>query len=172
MKKNFDAYRDALVEGGHDPADFDVPFMQQVWVGDSEAGLRQAAEAALNYYKSMGKVLPGSDEAIEAEVELLREGASAHRPAHARADPDARRQLRSVDHVVDTLGRLVSELGVNHYIGWFRIPSLERPAALAAMETFALEVIPQLKDLEPDPRSRQWGDGPVGPMAPKRPSVG
>ena len=55
----------------------------------------------------------------------------------------------SVDQIVDTLGRLATELGVNHYISWFRIPSLDRKVALKAMETFATEVIPQLRDLEP-----------------------
>ena len=50
-----------------------------------------------------------------------------------------------------TIGRLATELGVSHYICWFRIPSLDRRAALTAMETFATEVIPQLRDLEPGP---------------------
>jgi alkanesulfonate monooxygenase SsuD/methylene tetrahydromethanopterin reductase-like flavin-dependent oxidoreductase (luciferase family) len=149
MKKNFDAYRSALVAGGHDPDDFDIPFMQQVWVGDSEAELRAVAESALTYYRTVGKVVPGSDEAIEAEREyyekvranidlLTLEQALTHGGAFG-----------SVDHVVDALGRLATELGVNHYICWFRIPSLDRGVALKAMETFATEVIPQLRDLEP-----------------------
>ena len=150
MKKNFDAYREALVEGGHDPARFDVPYMQQVWVGESDAGLRQAADAALNYYKSMGKVLPGSNDAVQAEVAYYEKVRQHLDLLNLEQTLTHGGNFGSVDHVVDTLGRLVTELGVNHYIGWFRIPSLDRPAALAAMETFALEVIPQLKDLEPD----------------------
>ena len=58
MKDNFEVYRASLVEAGHDPARFELPFMQQIWVGEDTAGLREAAEAALHYYRSVGKVIP------------------------------------------------------------------------------------------------------------------
>jgi len=149
VKRNFDAYREALIENGHDPADFDVPFMQQTWVGDSTDGIETVAEAALTYYKTVGQILPGSQEAIASEVEyyekvrhhldmLTLEQALTHGG-----------NFGSVDQVVDFLGRLATELGVNHYICWFRIPSLDKKVALKAMETFATKVIPQLRDLEP-----------------------
>ena len=145
MKDNFDVYRSSLIEAGHDPSDFELPFMQQVWVGADPTGLRQAAEAALRYYRSVGKVIPGSDEALASEaayyakvrenIELLTlEQTLTHGGVFG-----------SVNQVVDTLGMLGEELGVTHYIGWFRIPSLARSAALAAMETFASEVAPQLR---------------------------
>ena len=144
------AYRDALAEAGHDPSQFEIPFMQQTWVGDP-AKLPQVAEAALEYYRRVGKVIPGSDEAIAAEAEY-------YEKVRANLDLLTLEQtlthggnFGSVDQVVDTLGRLATELGVTHYICWFRIPSLDRRVALEAMETFASEVIPQLRDLEPTP---------------------
>jgi alkanesulfonate monooxygenase SsuD/methylene tetrahydromethanopterin reductase-like flavin-dependent oxidoreductase (luciferase family) len=150
MKKNFDAYRAALVEGGYNPAEFDIPFMQQVWVGDSEADVRSVAEAALNYYRSVGKVVPGSDEAIASEAEYYEKVRANIELLTLEQTLTHGGNFGSVDQIVDTLGRLATELGVNHYICWFRIPSLERKIALNAMETFATEVIPQLRDLEPD----------------------
>ena len=149
VKRNFDAYREALVEAGHDPNEFDVPFMQQTWVGETSDGLEEVAEAALTYYKTVGQILPGSQEAIASEVEyydkvrhhlemLTLEQALTHGG-----------NFGSVDQVVDFLGRLVTELGITHYICWFRIPSLDRKTALKAMETFATKVIPQLRDVEP-----------------------
>jgi alkanesulfonate monooxygenase SsuD/methylene tetrahydromethanopterin reductase-like flavin-dependent oxidoreductase (luciferase family) len=150
MKRNFDAYRDALVQGGHDPAEFDIPFMQQVWVGDSEPELRAVAESALTYYRSVGKVVPGSQEAIAAEAEYYEKVRQNIELLTLEQTLTHGGNFGSVDQVVDTLGRLATELGVSHYICWFRIPSLDRGLALKAMETFASEVIPQLRDLEPN----------------------
>jgi len=149
MKQNFDAYRSSLVEGGHDPEAFELPFMQQVWVGEGDVGLRAAAEAALTYYRSVGKVIPGSEEALEEErryYEKVRENIELLTVEHTLTHGG---NFGSVDQVVDTLGRLHSELGVNHYIGWFHIPSLDRTAALRSMEVFASEVAPQLRAVEP-----------------------
>jgi alkanesulfonate monooxygenase SsuD/methylene tetrahydromethanopterin reductase-like flavin-dependent oxidoreductase (luciferase family) len=149
MKKNFGAYRDGLVQGGYDPADYDIPFMQQVWVGDSQAELQAVAEAALSYYRMVGKVVPGSDEAIASEAEYYKKVRENIELLTLEQTLTHGGNFGSVDYIVDTLGRLATELGVNHYVCWFRIPSLERGIALKAMETFASEVIPQLRDFEP-----------------------
>jgi alkanesulfonate monooxygenase SsuD/methylene tetrahydromethanopterin reductase-like flavin-dependent oxidoreductase (luciferase family) len=149
MKRNFDAYRDALVEGGHEPDDFDIPFMQQVWVGSSSAQLSAVAESALTYYRTVGKVVPGSDQAIASEAEYYEKVRANIELLTLEQTLTHGGNFGSVDQVVDTLGRMASELGVSHYICWFRIPSLERKLALQAMETFATEVIPQLRDTEP-----------------------
>ncbi|HTX07785.1 MAG TPA: LLM class flavin-dependent oxidoreductase [Solirubrobacteraceae bacterium] len=151
MKRNFDAYRTALIEAGHDPSDYDIPFMQQVWVGASEIHLQKVAESALAYYRTVGKVVPGSDEAIAAEAEYYEKVRQNIELLTLEQTLTHGGNFGSVDQVVDTIGRLATELGVSHYIGWFRIPSLERRLALKAMETFASEVIPQLRDLEPSP---------------------
>ena len=148
MKRNFDAYRDSLVESGHDPADFEVPFMQQTWVGE-ERQLPEIAEAALTYYRTVGKVVPGSSEAIASEAEYYEKVRKNISLLTLEQTLTHGGNFGSVDKVVDTLGRLATELGVTHYICWFRIPSLDRKVALEAMETFATEVIPQLKDVGP-----------------------
>ena len=144
MKENFDVYRDALVEGGHNVDNFGIPFMQQVWCGgEMGEGKETAAQASLNYYRSVGQIIPGAEDALEAEIEyyekvrknidlLTLEKTLAHGG-----------NFGSVDQVVDTIGRLGNDLGVTEYIGWFRIPSLERTIALDAMAKFATEVIPQ-----------------------------
>jgi alkanesulfonate monooxygenase SsuD/methylene tetrahydromethanopterin reductase-like flavin-dependent oxidoreductase (luciferase family) len=153
MKKNFEVYRDSLIEGGHDPADFDLPFMQQIWCGPSRDGLEAAATAALTYYRSVGKVIPGSDEAIAAEAkyyDAVRRNIDLLTLDQALTHGG---NFGSVDLVVDTIGRLRDELGITHYIGWFNIPSIDRQVALRAMETFATEVIPQLSDVDADRRT-------------------
>lgn len=55
----------------------------------------------------------------------------------------------SEQQVIDTLHVLQEELGVTHYICWFRIPTLDRTRALKSMENFATRVIPHLRDPAP-----------------------
>jgi alkanesulfonate monooxygenase SsuD/methylene tetrahydromethanopterin reductase-like flavin-dependent oxidoreductase (luciferase family) len=152
MKLNFEAYRDALADGGHDPNNYDIPYMQQVWAGSSESELQVVAEAALRYYQSVGKILPDKG-AIASEVEYYDKVRKNINMLTLEQTMTHGGNFGSVDQVVDTLGRLATELGINHYICWFRIPSLDRTVAIRAMETFATEVIPQLRDLEPAPVS-------------------
>lgn len=151
VQRNFDAYREALVGAGHDPADYDIPFMQQTWVGRTTDQLSTVAEAALTYYKTVGQILPGSKEAIASEVEYYDKVRNHIELLDLHQTLTHGGNFGSVDQVVDTLGRLATELGINHYICWFRIPSLDRKVALEAMETFAADVIPQLRDLEVTP---------------------
>lgn len=149
MRENFASYKSALVEAGHDPADYELPYMQQVWCGSEREDLLAASEAALAYYKQVGQVIPGSAEAAESERKYYE---AVHRNIELL---DLERTLThggnfgSVDQVVDALGRLQDELGITHYIGWFRIPSLDPSIARKSMERFASEVIPQLRDESP-----------------------
>lgn len=146
MKKNFDVYKSSLVMSGFNPADFEIPFMQQVWCGQSREDLECAATAALTYYRSLNKVIPGSEEAIESEVkyyEVVRRNIDLLTLDKALTHGG---NFGSVDKVVDNLGRLRDTLGVTHYIGWFHIPSIDRKMAMNAMENFATEVIPQLRE--------------------------
>lgn len=146
MKKNYDVYRASLIEGGHDPEKFEFPFMQQVWCGPGEEGLQAAAGAALAYYRSLKKYVPGSEEAIASEAsyyEAVKKNIDLLTLDNALTHGG---NFGSVDKVVDTLGRLRDTMGINHYIGWFHIPSIDRKVAMDAMVNFATEVIPQLRE--------------------------
>ncbi|MEE3128220.1 MAG: LLM class flavin-dependent oxidoreductase [Actinomycetota bacterium] len=148
MQKNFSMYRTAMAENGFDVSTYDVPFMQQVWAGEGQDGLNEAARAALNYYKSVGKVIPGSEEAMEKEkayyeavaknIDLL---TLEHTLTHGG-------NFGSPQKVIETIEMLREQLGINHYIGWLRIPSLDRTTALKSMETFAETVIPHFRAQE------------------------
>jgi alkanesulfonate monooxygenase SsuD/methylene tetrahydromethanopterin reductase-like flavin-dependent oxidoreductase (luciferase family) len=151
MKKNFDLYRDAMVENGHDLASCDLPFMQQVWVGDTRDGMRNAAEAALNYYRSVKKVIPGSKEALEAEQSYYDKVARNIDLLTVEQTLTHGGNFGNADRVAATINDLREHLGINHYIGWLRIPSLDRKEALRSMQQFAAEVIPQLRTDAPAP---------------------
>jgi hypothetical protein len=62
----------------------------------------------------------------------------------------------SPQRVIETIEQLREQLRINHYIVWFRIPTLERSAAIKSMETFAETVIPYF-------RSKDAQDGATAP---------
>lgn len=146
MKRNFDLYTKGLIEGGHAPDAFERPYMQQVWVGPTETGKREAAEAALRYYRMVGNVIPGQqkglvpiDDKEQAYYNKVKQGIDLLSVEQTLTHGG---NFGSTQQVIDTLGVLQEQLGVTHYICWFRIPSLARGAALDAMHRFAEEVIP------------------------------
>jgi alkanesulfonate monooxygenase SsuD/methylene tetrahydromethanopterin reductase-like flavin-dependent oxidoreductase (luciferase family) len=148
MKQNFDLYREGMGEGGHDISRYEIPFMQQVWCGDGEAGLTMAAEAALRYYQSVGKVIPGSEEALEAEAKYYERVQKNISLLTLEQTLTHGGNFGSPEAVAESIDMLRRELGISHYIGWFRIPSLDRKAAIASMERFASDVMPLLREAE------------------------
>ncbi|MGI5200692.1 LLM class flavin-dependent oxidoreductase [Spirillospora sp. CA-108201] len=149
MQKNFGLYRTAMEENGFDIASYDLPFMQQVWCGDSEEGLRDAARAALNYYRSVGKVIPGSEQAMEKERSYYEAVAKNIELLTLEQTLTHGGNFGTSGQVVETIEMLRDQLGISHYIGWLRIPSLDRGAALRSMEEFAEKVIPHFRAQEP-----------------------
>lgn len=145
MQKNFALYRNAMIENGHDITQYDVPFMQQVWCGEGEQGLQAAAQAAMNYYKSVGKVIPGSEQAMEAEKAYYEAVARNIDMLTLEQTLTHGGNFGSPQRVIETIEQLRDQLGINHYIGWLRIPSLDRTAALKSMEEFATTVIPHFR---------------------------
>ncbi len=152
MKRNFDLYTKGLLEGGHDPLAFERPYMQQVWAGPTEEGKRQAAEAALRYYRMVGNVIPGQQKGLipidakeQAYYEKVKQGIDLLNVEQTLTHGG---NFGSSQQVIDTLGVLQEQLGVTHYICWFRIPSLERGAALDAMHRFAEDVFPVFRDAD------------------------
>lgn len=155
MKRNFELYREGMLEGGHDITQYDIPFMQQVWAGHGEDGLRQAATATFEYYRSLDKVIPGAEEALVEERDYYEKVAKNLKLLTLEQTLTHGGNFGSPQQVIETIELLHEELGVTHYIGWLRIPYLERTAALKSMETFATEVIPYFRKkdqaLEPEP---------------------
>jgi alkanesulfonate monooxygenase SsuD/methylene tetrahydromethanopterin reductase-like flavin-dependent oxidoreductase (luciferase family) len=152
IKRNFDSYREEAIAAGHNLFGFDFPFMQQVWCGSSERGLRAAAGAALSYYRMVGQVIPGSAEAVAAEADYYEKVRRNIGLLTLEQTLTHGGNFGSVQQVIETIHRLREELGITHYIGWFRIPTLDRSTAMAAMERFATEVMPAFSE-ELDSRS-------------------
>jgi alkanesulfonate monooxygenase SsuD/methylene tetrahydromethanopterin reductase-like flavin-dependent oxidoreductase (luciferase family) len=148
MKRCFHNYREALKVNGYDASDFGFPYMQQVWPGTDRAELEQAAEAALKWWHVLGGQAPQGEQALEDERD---------RWAKTQKNMDELTVEKLFTHggafgepagVADMIMELKRELGITEYIGWFRIPTLDRDISLRAMETFAKEVIPAVREAE------------------------
>lgn len=151
MKKNFDLYQEGLTEGGHAGTGFERPFMQQAWCGPDQAGRHEAAEAAMRYYKSIGKVIPGAEKIVgvsdqeQQYYNKVRRGLDLLTVEQTLTHGG---NFGSAQQVADTLHAMNEQMGVDHYIGWFNIPTLDRKSALKSMEMFARDVIPMFKSSE------------------------
>lgn len=151
MKKNFDLYDAGLREAGLKTDQYERPFMQQAWCGDpAQGGRHEAAEAALRYYHSIKMVIPGASEgAVEgasdpnlAYYAKVRKGIDLLTLEQTLTHGG---NFGSPDQVADTIRVLRDQMGVDHYISWFRIPTLDRRTAIKAMESFARDVMPVLR---------------------------
>ncbi len=150
MKKNFSAYTDALISAGLRPDEFERPFMQQVWSGSDEKGKKAAAEAALRYYQMVGKVIPGQQKGLNySDQEKMAYYAKVKRGIDLLTLEDTLiygGNFGNAQFVIDSLKILEEEMGVDHYIGWFRIPTIDRQQALDAMQYFSEEVMPEFAE--------------------------
>lgn len=148
MKRNYELYAEGLGEATTTRADLERPFMQQAWCGPDEAGKREAAEAALRYYKSIGKVIPGADRNDGRSDKEMAYYSKVHKGLDLLTLEQTLTHggnFGSSQQVADTISVLNEEMGVDHYISWFNIPSLDRRSALKSMERFARDVMPLFK---------------------------
>jgi alkanesulfonate monooxygenase SsuD/methylene tetrahydromethanopterin reductase-like flavin-dependent oxidoreductase (luciferase family) len=146
MVRCFEAYREGLTEAGYKPDEFGFPYMQQVWPGTDENDLKAAAEAALEWWRIQNGMSPRGPEALAEERERWEktqrnvEQLTVERVfTHGGAFGESAK-------VAEIILELHRELGITEYIGWFRIPTLDRDVSLRAMETFAKEVIPAVRE--------------------------
>lgn len=155
MKRNFELYSEGLAEAKSPREGMERPFMQQAWCGPDEQGRREAAEAAMRYYKSIGKVIPGADRndgRDDAELAYYRKVRKGLDLLTLEQTLTHGGNFGSAQQVADTIGVLSAEMGVDHYISWFNIPSLDRKSALKSMERFARDVMPMFKPSSPPVR--------------------
>lgn len=106
----------------------------------------------MRYYKSIGKVIPGSDKnaaATEQEIAYYKKVQKGLDLLTVEQTLTHGGNFGSAQQVADTINVLNEEMGVDHYIGWFNIPTLDRRSALKSMEWFAKEVMPMFRKSEP-----------------------
>jgi alkanesulfonate monooxygenase SsuD/methylene tetrahydromethanopterin reductase-like flavin-dependent oxidoreductase (luciferase family) len=143
IQTNFDAYRSALTGAGFDPAGYEYPLMQQVYVGtDHDDGYDRPREHAMRYYASLGRLLPKDGEIVSADYEFY---------AKVQSNVDQLRyeylyrngvSFGSSEEVVERIQALVDVVGLTYYIGWFNFGGLPHSEVMASMERFAADVMP------------------------------
>lgn len=149
VRKQYDTYQTALRGHGFDPSNYDLPMMQQVYVGESEKDAYDTPRKHSEwFYKMLATLVPGQNggavkgyegyEKIAGNInnitydQIVSEGAN----------------FGTVESVVNRLKMLRDDIGVSHYIGWFNVGGLDHRKVMASMERFASEVMPALREKE------------------------
>jgi alkanesulfonate monooxygenase SsuD/methylene tetrahydromethanopterin reductase-like flavin-dependent oxidoreductase (luciferase family) len=144
VRDNFAIYRQALADGGHDPASFDYPMLQQVYVSDNGDEAREfAREYAMYFYERLSRLLPKLD----------RDSIPADYGEYGRIQRNVGRleydfllehgiNVGTPDEVIERIVRLQDEAGVNYYIGWFNFGGMPHENVVRSMNMFAREVMP------------------------------
>lgn len=146
VKEQYTRYQSELVGAGFDAARFDLPMMQQVYVGESaEDAYETPRPHAEWFYRTLGQLVPGASKPAAA-------GYEGYAAIKENIDQLSYDQIVSQganfgtsDAVVDRLKVLRDDIGVSHYIGWFNVGGLDHSKVMRSMERFANEVIPQLR---------------------------
>ncbi|GAA1845453.1 LLM class flavin-dependent oxidoreductase [Pseudonocardia ailaonensis] len=147
VKKQFGAYVDALVEGGHDPRDFDRPMLQQTYVGDTAADAFDTPRPYVDLMDRMKRtLLPG------ANGEAIAEGyESWARIAAGIGDSDYSQRfseggmLGTAADIRERLTRLRDEVGVTEFICQFNFGGMPADLVRRSMKRFADDVMPHFQ---------------------------
>jgi alkanesulfonate monooxygenase SsuD/methylene tetrahydromethanopterin reductase-like flavin-dependent oxidoreductase (luciferase family) len=144
IKENFAVYRQALKARGSNPAEFDYPLMQQCYVAaDEQSGYDEPREAAMQYYRLLGRLLPKDGPSVQASYDFYSK--IQRNVVNLQYDYLYEHGVSFGDssRIVDSIQRLQQEAGVNYYMGWFNFGSLDHDLALASLKRFGNEVMPK-----------------------------
>jgi alkanesulfonate monooxygenase SsuD/methylene tetrahydromethanopterin reductase-like flavin-dependent oxidoreductase (luciferase family) len=147
---NFERYRTALVAHGYDPAAFQFPVMQQVYVGaDEDAAYEEPQAACMGYFEKLSSLLPKEvkgDGAGGASYEQFRK--TQRKLSDMRYDYlfENGVMFGTPERVIDRIRFLQQKAGVDYLIAWFNFGTLGQNLAKASMRRFAEEVMPAFAD--------------------------
>jgi Coenzyme F420-dependent N5,N10-methylene tetrahydromethanopterin reductase and related flavin-dependent oxidoreductases len=146
VKRQYTSYINELEAAGHDRSAFDLPMMQQVYVGSDPRDAYESPRVHAEwFYRTLGQLVPGGDTPVAA-------GYEGYDAIKANVDTITYDQIVSQganfgtpEEVTAKLKLLRDEIGVTHYIGWFNVGGLDHRKVMASMERFAEHVMPELR---------------------------
>lgn len=150
IKRNFDTYKNVLIDNGYNPEEYKFPLMQQVHVAPtSQEAKITAVKNSKQYYDLLASLLPGSDgkEAVD-EYKFYEKVQKSTASLSLDEIEKNGGNFGSPQEIIERLKYLEEEAGVNHYIGWFNFGQLGHKKTMETMELFAKEVIPAFKKKE------------------------
>ncbi|ODU07202.1 MAG: hypothetical protein ABS81_02565 [Pseudonocardia sp. SCN 72-86] len=147
VKKQFGAYVDALVEGGHDPAGYDRPMLQQTYVGADET---DAVETPRPYVEVMDRMkqalLPGADgQALAPGYESWARITANIGEFDYEARVREGGMLGTAAQIRDRLQQLRDEVGVTEFICQFNFGGMPPELVRRSMRRFADDVMPAFR---------------------------
>lgn len=146
VKKQYAMYQNALADNGFNPAEYDLPMMQQVYVGeDAEDAYSTPRAHSEWFYKMLGTLVPGQGGKVVKGYEGYEKLAANIGDITYDTIVKDGANFGTVDDVIEKLTMLRDDIGVTHYIGWFNVGGLDHKKVMRSMERFAEEVMPALR---------------------------
>jgi natural product biosynthesis luciferase-like monooxygenase protein len=150
IKENFDAYRSALSANGADPAHYEYPVMQQVYVGeDARRAYEEPQQASMEYFALLGRLLPkelreSSDVAASDSYSFYRKVGSNIAGLKYDFLVENGVCFGDANTVVERIKRLEAEVGMTYFMAWLNFGSLAHDLVVRSMRRFAEDVLPLL----------------------------
>lgn len=144
VKEQAATYRATLAQHGFDPAAYEFPSQQMIYVGaDADAAYREPRAACMGFFDNLGKLLPKDLGAVGSSYKQYTR--THEHLADLRYDYLWENSVIFGDRqrVIDRISFLRDEIGVTYLHGWFNFGNLDHSKAMASMRRFAEEVIPK-----------------------------
>ena len=146
VRRQFAVYTAALAENGHDPAKFELPLMEQVYVGESEAeAFDTPRESAMWYQAMLGARVPGATGKAPKGYEQWDRIAENMKSISYEEIVEKGANFGTAERAVERITTLRDDAGINSYLGWFSFGGLSRDLTLASVERFAKDVMPAFR---------------------------
>jgi alkanesulfonate monooxygenase SsuD/methylene tetrahydromethanopterin reductase-like flavin-dependent oxidoreductase (luciferase family) len=148
VRKQFDVYTGALERAGYNTGDFELPLMQQVYVGtDEQDAFESPRESAMWYQAMLSSRVPGASEKAPKGYEQWDRIAENMKKIKYEDIVSAGANFGTVEQVIERIEILEKDAGINYYLSWFSFGGLQRELTLASMERFACDVMPAFERL-------------------------
>ena len=149
ITQRLDEYRQAIVNGGGDPAEKRIGALRMIYVADSmEEARRDFADPVIWYYRTIGRYVspPVGEEAIESY-----ETYTATRDLALNVEFDDLVAGGGViagdpDYCCREIERLEKEFGFTDLLCWTRMGGMDASKVMRSMELMDKHVIPHFKD--------------------------
>lgn len=152
IAKRLDAYRQALRDGGHDPADKRIGALRMIYVADSmEQARRDFEQPVLWYYRTISNYIappPGQDALPSYEDYPKTRDFAANVDYAALVDGGAV-IAGDPDYCCREIERTEKEFGFTDLLCWTRLGGMDPKKVMRSMELMDRHVIPHFKEDPP-----------------------
>lgn len=144
VRKQMDIYTSSLSEAGYDPASFNKPLMQKVYIGvDERDAYDTPKEAAMSYHRQLAKLVVEPGKAPPKGYEKWTKISENMEALTYDQVFEQGSIFATADVAVEKLKEL-KDAGVDKFLAWPRFGGMDHESAMRTTRLLAEEVIPRV----------------------------